>query len=199
MLLKGFILIICSEGDYNFMVSKRRKKISTKITREKIKGKFFIIAREKELITTKKRIDNKFEISEQEKISIVAKKRASRDFTLKKAKSIFKSTNTFEKNIERVSLKTRPFDEFIDTSPSPSKPKNRPFRFFITGLLKDGRTIGASSKMQLWGSILEAKSEAEKRFFEMLAFTLRDVYDADEGMKLVDEVVSVKKGVIFNR
>lgn len=182
----------------NVIISKKRKKISTEITREQIKGKFFIIAREKDLITVRKKIQNKFIDEEQEKIRIVAKKRWSKNFTLKKAKVIFKHKNTFDENIERIILKTKTYDEFIDTSPSPSKPRARPFRYFIIGLLKDGRTIGASSRTQLWDSILEAKEEAEKRFFEMLAFTIKDIYDEDEGKSLVKEVRSIEQGVKFN-
>ena len=59
--------------------------------------------------------------------------------------------------------------------------------------------MSASSQTKFWGSILEAKIEAEKSFFEMLAFTIKDVYDADEGLKLIDEVVSIRKGIKFNR
>jgi hypothetical protein len=181
------------------IISKRRKKLSSEITREKIKGKFFIIAREKYLITVKKRINNKFITEDTETTKIVAKKKWNRKFTLKRAKSIFKNNNTFDKNIQRITLKTKNFDEFIDSSPSPSIPKQRPFRYFITGLLKDGRTIAASSRTRFWGSILEAKNEAEKRFFEMLAFTIKDMYDANEGIKLVKEVISIKQGIKFNR
>ncbi len=181
------------------MVQSRRKVLSVKITREKRKGKFFIIAREEVLTTTKERIDGEFIEKKKKSIKIVGKRRVEKGFSLKKAKSLFKKNKTLNEDIQRISLKTRPFDEFIDNSQNPTRPKNRPFRFFITGLLKDGRTVGASSRMQFWESILEAKSEAEKRFFEMLAFTIRDVYDADEGLKLIDEVVSLEKGIKFNR
>ncbi|GAG98280.1 unnamed protein product [marine sediment metagenome] len=181
------------------IISKNRKKLSTAITREKIKGKFFIVAREKDLIITKKRIENKFVTAEKEHIRIVAKKQWSKKFTLDKARRIFKHNNTFDENLQRITLKTKIYDELIDTSPTPSRPKSRPFRYFITALLKDGRTIGASSKTQFWGSILEAKEQAEKRFFEMLAFTIKDVYDADEGMKLTNEIKSIREGIKFNR
>lgn len=152
--------------------------MSVVIKREKINNKFFIVAR-----------DNK---------KIIAKKKVTKGFTVNKAKSIFKRNNTFDANIERIDLKTKPYDEFVDTSPSPSRPRTRPFRYFIIGLLKDGRTIGASSRTERWDSILEAKKEAEKRFFEMLAFSIKDVYDEDEGKKLVKEVLSIKQGIKYN-
>lgn len=181
------------------MAVSKRKVVSVKIERVKIRGRFFIVAKEKIITTTKERVNNKFVETEKESIRVVDKKLWSKKFTLKKAKSLFKKNNTLQENIQRVSLKTRPFDEFIDNSKNPTRPRNRPFRFFVSGLLKDGRTVAASSRMQFWESILEAKSEAEKRFFEMLAFTIKDVYDADEGLKLIDNVVSIEKGIKFNR
>lgn len=150
------------------------------IKREKIRGKFFVVARDKR--------------------KIIEKRKWTRDFTIEKAKRIFRSNQTFDKNIKVRTLKSRPdFREFTDSSKAPKKPKAIPFRVIVIGTLKDGSIISASSMSKVWSSVFEARKTAEESFLERLAFELKDIYDADEGIKLMDMVVSIKQELIFVR
>ena len=150
------------------------------IKREKRKGKFTAVAREKG--------------------KIIASKKLTKDFTITKARRIFKHNKTFTEGLSKRKLVSRPdFTETTDKRRNPRIPKKIPFRVVVSGLLKDGTIIAASSMAKLWDNFEEAKAEAEKSFLERLAFEMGDDYDADEGMKSIREVKSIRTEVIIVR
>lgn len=150
------------------------------IRRESIRGKFFIVAR-----------DGK---------RVLAKKPWSKDFTVSKAKRIFRQNNTFTEGLTKRKLISRPsFEEVTDRRKKPSIPRKIPYRVVISGRLKDGTVIRASSMAKLWDNFNEAKEEADKSFLELLSAEISDMYDADEGLKHINEVVSLRSEIIFVR
>ena len=147
--------------------------MALRIKIETVRGRYFLLLRDKGRIRARRRWNQKF--------------------TLRKGASLWRKNKTLDINISKRKLVTRPeFTEVTDFNKRPKIRENIPFRVIITGILKDGTVISASSQSRLWGSFDEAKEAALINFYERVAQHFNQEYEADEGLKFQDEIRSIK-------
>ena len=159
-----------------------KKKLEKSVKRENINGKFFIVARENG--------------------HIIAKKRPSKDFNLEKAKRLFRANRTFDKDKERIEVKSKDYFKINQNLPRKiikrrhldtiDKP-NVPFRVVIMARLKNGDQIIGYSDYARWDSVNEAIDSALEHFFHNVATPSFDVTgetsNANEGREMKDMII----------
>lgn len=154
------------------------KKSSFTIKREIFRGKYYNTAREKG--------------------KIKARVKWSKDFHIDDAKRIYKSNRTFDIDLIRIKLKTKNYDEFVNISKTPNKPKKVRFAYQIQAKIKGtNKKFGASSKFEFWDSVDDAMQQAKERFLGNLAFQMGERYDEEIGAKFVNKAKILSEGVIY--
>ena len=144
-----------------------------KISRVSIKNKWYVVIR-------------------NDRGQFIDRRKWSRKFNLHVAASKFRRDNALKENISKRKLISRPeFTEITDTSKKPKIKKDLPFRVVVTGLLKDGTVISASSQARRWESFHDARESAETNFWERVAQHFNQDYDAETGQAFDNQIKSM--------
>lgn len=152
---------------------------------------FFIKSRCIKIVNIKRENWNhKFRVVARQNGKLVAHAKWNQKFNLTRARSIFKSNNTFRKEIIRTKLTN--VSEVIDFSDAPRKPsgdQSKKFQYFIEGFdRKNNIKITARSRQFLVGERAEVlKAEAFESFYERYAQARGADYNADTGRTLFEE------------
>ena len=146
---------------------------------------------------------NKYQVvARDEHGRIFSRAKWGKDLNLHKAKTIFKTNNTFNRQVKREKLKN--VWEVIDERKHARKPtpKRSGFvQYFIEGRLPDGTIITARSQQHsLDYPKRKMRDEAHESFLERLAQAQGLPYDAEEGQKALDKLgnkVRMKEGFVY--
>ena len=148
------------------------------VKRENWKGKYRVVARQNGHIVSWQKYSPKTKIETQRRK--------------------FKHDGSLKKGVQRTQLTN--VNEIVDYSERPQHPTGVKYQYVIEGVLEDGRKITARSLQHDSNEPKnEAKEEALENFYEQIGFALNQQYDADEGLKVADQVKSMRQGTVYYR
>jgi len=157
------------------------------IKRENWKGRYVYVARSNGKITAWKNV------------------KGSR-MTIDQTREIYKTNNTFNRNVVKSSTKLTNFTEktilvksSVDnrTKKPDKSPKSDSVQYIVQGTYK-GETIAARSRsLSFLGSPKDAKDEAWNNFLGLLSFISKQTSDPDEGLKEMSNVSNLREGWVY--
>jgi len=173
-------------------MTKKAKKTSITIKKEKFRGKYYMVARD----------DGQ----------LIDRRKFEKGFTEKQAEKIFKKNKMLHEKITRERLtsprwaRKRGFyiDEISDFETKELNPRYKEYQYVIVGRLRTGKEVfGRSDKYGVEVPVEEAIKEARRRFFSNLSSVFsEDIYDEDKGIGLAvqlkeDDGISIKEGFVY--